>query len=501
MIKGKKTGKRQAQAQPPESAAKPKKKLGKTGKSVLAVLLIYAVVIIAVTLVLDGRYVRFYMSGQPEMEWACGEEFEEPGIYAVTVGRLFGEDTRRLHIRTLGQVDVTKPGENQLEYTARYLLHDYSVQRTVTVLDKSAPEIKLNHSPDYVPSWIDGYIEEGYSAIDNVDGDISDKVQRQVEGDLIRYTVTDSAGNSSSLERRPEYSPGYPYIYLHGESEMQVCASSCFKDPGYWAEDAQGNDLTSYVQVSGQLDSSQPGEYVRSYSITNALGETVSVERKVTVLAAPVVETVQPDGKTIYLTFDDGPGPYTGELLDILAEYDVKATFFVTCTNSKYADCIGRAYNEGHSIGVHTASHNYYDIYSSETAFFADFDLVQELIMEQTGQYTNICRFPGGSSNTVSNFNPGIMSRLSSAVTDMGYQYFDWNVSSGDAGQTKDTQQVAENIISGCQGKKAAVVLQHDIKDYSVDAVEQVIIWGLNNGYTFRALELNSPAAHHGINN
>ena len=83
----------------------------------------------------------------------------------------------------------------------------------------------------------------------------------------------------------------------------------------------------------------------------------------------------------------------------------------------------------------------------------------------------------------------------------LGYQYFDWNVSSGDAGETTDTDTVAENIINGCAGRKASVVLQHDIKDYSVDAVEQVLIWGINNGYVFRALDVSSPNAHHGINN
>lgn len=155
----------------------------------------------------------------------------------------------------------------------------------------------------------------------------------------------------------------------------------------------------------------------------------------------------------------------------------------------------------GHSIGVHTASHNYYDIYSSEEAFFADYDTAQEMILRQTGEYTQLSRFPGGSSNTVSSFNPGIMSRLTQAVTDMGCKYFDWNVSSGDAGGTTDTNTVYKNIINGCSEHKTSIVLQHDIKDYSVAAVEKVIIWGLENGYTFRPLELTSPGSHHAIAN
>ena len=93
------------------------------------------------------------------------------------------------------------------------------------------------------------------------------------------------------------------------------------------------------------------------------------------------------------------------------------------------------------------------------------------------------------------------MSRLAAAMENMGYRYFDWNVSSGDAGETTVTSQVAENIIAGCSGKTAAVVLQHDIKNYSVNAVETVLIWGTSNGYSFEALDMTSYEAHHGIAN
>jgi len=162
---------------------------------------------------------------------------------------------------------------------------------------------------------------------------------------------------------------------------------------------------------------------------------------------------------------------------------------------------IGRAYREGHSIGVHTYSHDYSSIYSSEQAYFNDFYATEELIYAQTGEYTQLFRFPGGSSNTVSSFNPGIMSRLASYMTNMGYKYFDWNVLSGDAGETTDTKKIIENIEEGCEGMTTSVVLQHDIKNYSVAAVEDVIIWGLENGYQFLPMDITSYGAHHGISN
>ena len=123
------------------------------------------------------------------------------------------------------------------------------------------------------------------------------------------------------------------------------------------------------------------------------------------------------------------------------------------------------------------------------------------MIREQTGGYTTLFRFPGGSSNTVSSFNKGIMTRLTADMNARGYQYFDWNVDSDDAGRTRSTAGVYRNIINGCSGRTACVVLQHDVKDYSVAAVRSVIEWGLENGYVFRALDMTSPTAHHPVAN
>ena len=110
-------------------------------------------------------------------------------------------------------------------------------------------------------------------------------------------------------------------------------------------------------------------------------------------------------------------------------------------------------------------------------------------------------RFPGGSSNTVSRFSPGIMTYLTQAVQDCGFQYFDWNVDSVDAGGAKTAKEVFENVIGAVQNRDVSVVLQHDIKGFSVEAVYRILAWGLDNGYTFLPLDMTSPAAHHGVNN
>ncbi|MBR2067102.1 MAG: DUF4214 domain-containing protein [Solobacterium sp.] len=210
--------------------------------------------------------------------------------------------------------------------------------------------------------------------------------------------------------------------------------------------------------------------------------------------------------KTIYLTFDDGPGPYTDSLLATLAKYNVKATFFVTSAYPAYAYCLRKAHEQGHTVAVHTATHQYSTIYQSSANYWADFNRQNQIIYEQTGSYTNLFRFPGGSSNTVSrNYNRGIMTRLANEARQKGYLYFDWNVSSGDAGETTNTNVVYQNVIYGIQANTnkglSSVVLQHDTKAFSVQAVENIIRWGLAQGYTFLAIDSSSPTVHHSIAN
>ena len=93
------------------------------------------------------------------------------------------------------------------------------------------------------------------------------------------------------------------------------------------------------------------------------------------------------------------------------------------------------------------------------------------------------------------------MSQLVCGVAEKGFLYCDWNVSSGDAGGTTSTSQVVQNVTSGVKNNNVSIVLQHDIKDFSVNAVEEIIQWGLSEGYTFLPLTTSSPMSHHGVNN
>lgn len=283
-----------------------------------------------------------------------------------------------------------------------------------------------------------------------------------------------------------------PVITLNGEPEMTLVAGrGVYEELGATAVDACGEVP---VEISGEVDAATEGTYRVFYTAVDEWGNETKVRRKV---------TVKPYNGTIYLTFDDGPGEDTARLLDILARYNVKVTFFVTGRGDDAL--ITREYNEGHAVGLHTLSHDYAYVYRSVDNFFADLIAVQQRVESATGGYVStLMRFPGGSSNTVSRRYDGgsrIMSRLVGEVEARGFSYFDWNVDSNDAVNGTTTEDVYNNIVAGLKWGGESVVLQHDIKSFSIDAVERVIEYAASNGFVFDKLTPTSFGAHHGANN
>ena len=213
--------------------------------------------------------------------------------------------------------------------------------------------------------------------------------------------------------------------------------------------------------------------------------------------------SVPNDGsKVCYLTFDDGPCANTLKILDILNRYNVKATFFVTKnSNISY---VKKAYNAGHTVGLHTASHVYSKVYASTDAYYKDLNEISAAVEQQLGIKSKIIRFPGGSSNGVSKqYCKGIMTSLTKSVTAKGYFYFDWNVDSGDAGSAKgNSAAIATNVISASKNKKTVCVLMHDVSAATTKALPAIIEGLSAQGFSFKALTEESGGFHHGkLNN
>lgn len=235
------------------------------------------------------------------------------------------------------------------------------------------------------------------------------------------------------------------------------------------------------------------------------LNRQVSLKRKQQAeSAAAALPNPSPEsgGKTIYLTFDDGPSPNTPRIISILNSYGIKATFFVK--NTSYNGYMKDIVDNGNVIALHSYTHDYKRIYSSDEAFYQDLQDISDLVYLQTGVRSNIMRFPGGGSNTVSKkYSPGIMTRLTQGVADRGYIYYDWNCSSGDA--IKNTVP-KDMIVANCKRVPAAknvIVLLHDTdaKGTTVEALPEIIEYYQSCGYTFSTITADTPPVHHKVNN
>lgn len=275
-----------------------------------------------------------------------------------------------MNVTIKGSVDSSKLGTYHIHYKAKKGIFSVQKSREVKIVDTKAPIIELNKIDGYYPKTGETYQEEGFTATDNYDGDITSKIKRTEDKNVITYTVSDSSGNKTSVQRTIEYNDGIaPTITLNGDSDITIKAGTRFEDPGCTAKDSHGNDISDSVSVSDNISTYRAGTYTITYSVTDKFGNETSIDRTVTVEAVKQTATTSSGNKVVYLTFDDGPGAHTQQLLDILDKYNVKVTFFVTNVNSGYENMIAKEAAAGHTVAIHSASHDYKKIYSSVDAF------------------------------------------------------------------------------------------------------------------------------------
>lgn len=199
-------------------------------------------------------------------------------------------------------------------------------------------------------------------------------------------------------------------------------------------------------------------------------------EAEAEVLSKQAEAEPQEFDKKVYLTFDDGPSSSTNDILDILKAYDVKATFFVVGkTDEASKEAYRRIVAEGHTLGMHSYSHVYHEIYQSRESFTADLSKLQEYLYEVTGVWPRCYRFPGGSSNTVSKTD---MQELITWVNENGITYYDWNTASGDAVSGHLSKEaIVDNCLENLDNLSVNMILMHDAADKktTVEALPEII--------------------------
>lgn len=453
------------------------------------------------------------LEGETELILSDMRFFKEPGFSAVD--RCDGDVTDKVSVK------IRESGENmEVVYTASDSAGNTAeAVRKIEIRDVIQPTITLKGETEITVSVPD-FADPGYSAEDDLDGDITERVEvtsdykPKTQGDFVfKYTVSDKAGNKAEAWRTLHVKDTVvPVIKLNGWQTVSICQGDSYTDAGAAASDAFDGDLTASLSVSNTVDTSVQGSYSIVYTVSDSSGNTAEATRAVNVYPrpAPASGMVRGGGivsdSTIYLTFDDGPSSkVTPQILDILKQNNVKATFFIVNYSDMGKGVIARAIAEGHTIAIHGYSHEYSAIYASENAFINNIDTLRQKLSDDFGYNTNIIRFPGGSSNAVSKkYCSGIMTRLAPLVESLGYTYFDWNISSGDAaGGTTPAYAITDNVTRGLRRGRGNVVLMHDTnaKGTTAAALQDIINYGYNNGYTFAALSSDTPPVHNNINN
>ena len=428
----------------------------KNKKKVIIIGLISILILIIVLFILfrflGGNYLKLEKSGNDKTIEVLvnSEDYDKPKVTC----KFFDKDISKKNLKQIKDINVNKLGEQVVEYECKKSFFSKKLSIKYNVVDKESPILEINGDSEISIYVGDEYQEQGAKATDNYDGDITDKIEitgevnNEEEGNYeIVYSVKDSSGNETNQKR------------IINVKVKQVPK-----------------------QIETNNNSNPPNKTETSaYSIVG-------------------VDLSCGNAGVIYLTLDDGPNAtYTPIILDILNQYNVKATFFVTSSGPD--NLIKREFDEGHAVGIHSSTHAYDKIYVSSEAFWNDMNVVRDRVESITGTKVTLLRFPGGSSNTVSKrYNEGIMTRLAHEVEEQGYSYFDWNISSGDAGGTTDPNVEYYNVINNLSKSRGNVILMHDIKYHTSQAIENIVRYGLENGYTFDVLN-NNIVCHQKVNN
>lgn len=427
----------------------------------------------------------FYLIGKAALTLEVHDVYVEQGAKAK-------DD---VPITISGSVDTEALGTYTLTYSATIDGKVKTLTRTITVVDTTAPVIALNGKQINIKCPNKVYEEEGFTALDNLDGDLTDKVRIFEVQDGFIYRVQDSSGNLAELTRSFTLEDTeVPVLDLIGSDTLVIPLGGVYTEYGATATD-NCDDVSSAITISGSVNTAVLGTYTVIYSVKDHNSNAKVIARTVEVKDIPLT--------TVYLTFDDGPSLRTLEVLDILKAYNVKASFFVGKKTDDLKYILTRAHDEGHTVALHAYSHTATIIYASTEAFFDNLYKIQAWVESATGEKSWIYRFPGGSSNTSSDFNPGIMTTLTRMVQEQGFHYFDWNVSSGDGNSKTTADMMVKNVTKNIKVGGTYIVLMHDSLGHhnTVEALPQILDYCQSIGAQVLPITMDTEPYHHHLNN
>ncbi len=438
--------------------------------------------------------IEINLNGQDKIDLDYGTPYQELGGTAY-IHTLFNK--KPIDLEIIGSVDNNKIGKYIITYKAEYQKKTKELTRVVTISDTTGPSISLNKP--IVACKNNNIVELDVKVVDNYDGDISSKLEYDIKNDKITLYAIDSSENKTEIVEDLKYIDNEaPTLKLNGNATIYLNLGDEYIEYGATAYDSCDGNITGDITISSSVNTSVVGTYEVVYSIKDKANKIAKITRTV------IVEDKKnlSQAGVIYLTFDDGPGQYTETILNTLDKYNIKATFFVTNQFPNYQYMIKKESEKGHTVGIHTYSHKW-TIYKSVDTYLEDFNKIEQIVYEQTGNHPKYFRFPGGSSNTVSrSYCVGIMTNLAKIMTEKGYIYFDWTFDSGDTRTNHNsTSEIISTVKKYLKPNQSNIILMHDIKKNTMEALPTIIEYALSQGYTFKAIDNNTPVKHFTIAN
>ena len=283
-----------------------------------------------------------------------------------------------------------------------------------------------------------------------------------------------------------------PVIHLQGAKTVYAKDSRNLEgaEKGVTVTDNYDKDIKVSRRDTNKISDT---EYEFVYTAIDSSGNMSIAKRKI-VIATGV----------ICLTFDDGPSSVTPEVLDVLKENNIKATFFILDYSEQSKSMIQRIIDEGHTLAIHGMSHDYSKIYASAEATLENFTSLQKKIKKDFNYDVKYVRFPGGASNTISrNYCEGVMTEAVKKVQEESLEYYDWNVDVDDAGSARTPSEIYNNFVDGILPGVENIVLMHDGEGHmpTAKALQEIINYAQENGYVFTAISENTTPAKHSVNN
>ena len=283
-----------------------------------------------------------------------------------------------------------------------------------------------------------------------------------------------------------------PVIHLQGAKTVYAKDSRNLEgaEKGVTVTDNYDKDIKVSRRDTNKISDT---EYEFVYTAIDSSGNMSIAKRKI-VIATGV----------ICLTFDDGPSSVTPEVLDVLKENNIKATFFILDYSEQSKSMIQRIIDEGHTLAIHGMSHDYSKIYASAEATLENFTSLQKKIKKDFNYDVKYVRFPGGASNTISrNYCEGVMTEAVKKVQEESLEYYDWNVDVDDAGSARTPSEIYNNFVDGILPGVENIVLMHEGEGHmpTAKALQEIINYAKENGYVFTAISENTTPAKHSVNN